>query len=736
MPSLGWLRRSGFAGLLFASLASAQFNFQLTVTENGNAILIPNGASLAFNAPIGQTQTARIAAVYIGNGQVVISQAPQLVGSNSFTVNFTPKLPLTLTSGGSFSFDIQFHPTGSTQTNATLGLPYVETITGPAPTFAQIPTQGTINLSLQGTAPSIVLSYILQTDQNVVTVPPGGSVMFPGTPINTTAQATFNITNRGSGPTQINAIAVSGSAFKIVGLPLFPITVSSGQSLQIAVRYTPTAVNSDTGQIQITVDPDTILTVGLQGSGTSTASAFAYQLVQGATSTPLDPGATISLFPDTNVGETSSLSIQVQNTGNAPGTLSSISLAGAGFQLSDLPALPQTLAPNASLAFTVTFAPTKPGNSSARLMIGSDTFTLSASGLGSSLAYSYVLPGTMVKVPANGAVVFSPVMITKISELDFVVSNTGTLPATISNIGVGEQNSPFSLSGLPPLPVTIDPNTDLHFTIRYTPVTTGFSNGTLRLDTTIVGLTGSGTAPPPLPSYTMQGPSGSVDPQSQPGVGLKLSSPYPIAISGVLTMSISSDLVVDPAAQFASGGRTVQFVIPANSTDAVLAGQGPQIRLQPGTVASTITLTPSFATQAGGVSLTPDSPTSLQFTVASAPPVLIAGQATNISTNSFTLVVTGFSTTRSLTALNVQFTPATGFSVPQTQFTVDLHQASTVWFQNGASQSFGGQFRIAAPFVFQGAVAMGQSVLQSVSSLVVSATNSSGTSNSLQAKVQ
>jgi hypothetical protein len=247
---------------------------------------------------------------------------------------------------------------------------------------------------------------------------------------------------------------------------------------------------------------------------------------------------------------------------------------------------------------------------------------------------------------------------------------------------------------------------------------------------------GSGTPPPPLPSYTILGPSGNVDPQSQPVVRLSLSAVYPIAVAGTLTMTVSTDLTADPAAQFSTGGRTVSFVIPANSTDANFAGQGTQIRLQPGTVAGTISLTPSFATQVGAVNLTPDPLTSLQFSVASAPPVLIAGQATNITTNSFTLVVTGFSTTRSLAALNVVFTAAAGFTVPQTQFTIDLHQSSTVWFQSGSSKSFGGQFIVNVPFSFQGTVPAGQqSVLQSVSSLSVTASNASGTSNALQATI-
>ena len=183
--------------------------------------------------------------------------------------------------------------------------------------------------------------------------------------------------------------------------------------------------------------------------------------------------------------------------------------------------------------------------------------------------FSYALGSSTISLPASGgSVVFSPVMVSKSAQIDFDVSNTGTLPATIANIGVGEQNSPFSLSGLPALPVTVAPNSDVHFTIVYAPTTTGFSDGTLRLDTTVVGLTGSGTIPPPLPSYTIQGPSGNVDPQSQPAVRLSLSSVYPVAVTGTLTMSVQSDLTVDPAVQFSTGGLSVSFtVIPANSTN-------------------------------------------------------------------------------------------------------------------------------------------------------------------------
>lgn len=725
----GRLLGSGLACVLFAGLASAQTSpFRLTLGQQGNAIVIPNGSTLSFSGPVGQTDTGQITATYLGFGQVTINQLPQVVGSTAFTANSSARLPVTLNNGGVITFEIQFRPASTSQNNAQLTLPYVETLPGGPPTFTPTTVNGSINLALVGTSSSLVLSYILQADQNVVPLSGGGFIVFPATRIGTTSQATFNITNRGSGPGQINAISFTGSAFRIFGLPLFPATVAPGQTLQIVVQYTPTAVGSDTGQLQVTTD--SVLTVGLQGTGISTTPTFVYRAIQGTSSSTVEPGGTISLFPDTNIGETSSVVIEVKNTGSGPGTINSLSLTGAGFQLSDTPVFPQTLAVNSTLTFTVTFAPTRPGNISGRLAIGSDTFNLLARGLGSNLTFSYAAGDSKILLTNNTAV-FSPTAIGSSAQLDLVVSNTGTLPARIANIGIGETNSPFSLSAVPALPLVVNPNEEIRFTVGYTPVTTGFSGGTVRLDTAVVNLIGSGTAPPPLPSYTFQGPTGNVDAQSQPTVRLALSSAYPIAVAGTLTISISGDLAADPAVQFSTGGRTVAFVIPANTTNAVFPGQAPQIRLQTGTVASAIVLTPSFSTQAGGLNLTPTSPGVLQFNVAPVAPALIANRITNSTADGFTLVVSGYSTTRSLTALDVRFTPAAGFNVPQTQFTVDLRPASTFWFQSANSQTFGGQFAVAVPFRIQGTVAVGQTALQSITALSVTVSNERGTSNSL-----
>ena len=499
------------------------------------------------------------------------------------------------------------------------------------------------------------------------------------------------------------------------------------------VLYTPTAAGPNSGQITITFSSGPSSTVNVTGTGI--APNFTYQLLTTTPPTTITPPGPIS-FTSVNVGQTSSVStIRVLNSGSANGTINSISLTPQVFQLATPVQVPQTLAPNASVTLTINFTPTQPGAVSGTLIINSDTFTLTGTGLGSQLVYSYLTNGTTITLgSSNPSVIFSPVQVTQSQLLSFDVKNSGTLPATISNIGVTPSNGPYSISGVPSLPVTLAPNADFQLGVTFTPTTVGYSNGTLMLDNTSIALVGSGTEPPPLPSYTITGPSGNAAPMTQPSVSLSLSNPYPVAVSGTLAIGISGSLPADQAVQFATGGTTASFVIPANQTAAVFGSQGTQIGLQTGTVASTITLTPAFSTQTGNISLTPNTPATLQFAVANSPPQLIAIQLTGLSTTGFTMQVTGYSTTRSLKSAAVQLTAAKGYSLPTSQFTIDLSQISTVWFQSTASKAFGGEFTISIPFTFQGLTAS-QSALNAITTASVTVSNSLGTSTSIQTSV-
>ena len=721
--------RIGFGGLLSLALAvsgSAQtIPFQLLVTQGQSSATVQNGGPVSFTATVGGSQTAQVTASYTGSGQVTISQQPAVYGSTVFTASIAATLPLTLNPGGSVSIAITFAPTSATQSNGLLDLTYVETV-APGAT-----NTNTITLSLQGIAPAFTLSYSFLTNQNVVPLQPGGTIPFPATLVGTTAQAALNIMNSGSASGSVTGITPSGSPFQLEGTPGLPATVPAGQTLTVQVLYQPTGVNTDTGHITITFGSGASVTINLTGSGS--ASGFTYQVLGTNPPTTVSPGGTITL-PSATLGQTTSVTLQVLNSGNANGTVNSISAIGQGFGLSTI-VLPQTLAPGASLTFTVNFTPTQPATLTGTLIINSATFNLSGVGLGPLLTFSYVAGGNTITLGGtNNSVVFSPVEITQSEQISLDVKNTGTLPATISNIGVQPTPGPFLLSGQPSLPVTLDPNVDFHITITFTPTILGYSNASLLFDTTTIALVGSGTQPPPLPSYTITGPSGNVAPMTQPAVGLTLASPYPVAISGTLTLSVAGTLPADPAVQFATGGSTVSFTIPANGTNAVFGAQGTQLGLQTGTVASNITITPSFATQAGDVGLTPAPPEVLQFSIAPAAPAVIALQLTGQSAAGFTIQVTGFTTTRSLTSLAVQFSIAPGFSMPTSQFTINVNPIATLWFESATSKTFGSLFTMTIPFTFQ--VPAGQSVLSAITSISVAISNAVGSSSSVQATFQ
>jgi hypothetical protein len=361
-------------------------------------------------------------------------------------------------------------------------------------------------------------------------------------------------------------------------------------------------------------------------------------------------------------------------------------------------------------------------------------FTLSASGSGSQLTFSYVANGATIPVGAGEAVNFTPIPVSQSEKVTFIITNSGTSTAIISLIST---SGPYSLTPPPSLPLTLAAGKSASFGITFTPTATGTAGGTLLINNTTVPLNGAGNTPPALPSYTLTGPSGNVSPASQENVSLTLSKSYPVQLNGVLTLTTSGNFGTDPAVQFstgtAAGNRTVDFVIPANSTSADFAGQGSQILLQTGTVAETVTLTPSFATTAG-VDVTPASPTTLQFAVASLAPVLETIQVTNTTATSFTLVIIGYSTTRSLGSLNVTFNPASGFNFTTTTFSSDLGPVASLWYQSAAAQAFGGQFQITIPINLSGPT--GKDLLLAIASISATVSNSVGPSTPLQASVQ
>jgi Putative Ig domain len=227
-------------------------------------------------------------------------------------------------------------------------------------------------------------------------------------------------------------------------------------------------------------------------------------------------------------------------------------------------------------------------------------------------------------------------------------------------------------------------------------------------------------------AITLTGVHSTTVPTQQLNVGIQLASPPPTALQGTLHLTFTPSVAglpagyMDPALQFAAGGTTLNFTVPAGvATVSPLTGG----TIQQGTVAGTLTVTLTSLTS-NGVSVLPPTPVTAAATILPLPPVITANSVhiTNLTASGFDVVLTGYSTTRDMTSATFTFTANAGTQFAgSATFTVPLTAAYTAWYQSAQSQSFGSMFQLQVPFTLSGST----NVLQSVS---VTLTNSIGTS--------
>ena len=362
------------------------------------------------------------------------------------------------------------------------------------------------------------------------------------------------------------------------------------------------------------------------------------------------------------------------------------------------------------------------------------TFSLSGTVAGMTVS-SVQTNGTYVVVPSGGLFSFPDTQINTTSDITIAITNRGSGPGLVNSIVVS--GGAYQLLGLPLLPVTLAAGAELRFTARFLPKSVGVQSGSLQISTDGGSYSAAlqGTAITLDFGYEFTGASGSQAPFSQPAVGLSLTAPYAVDMQGKLTLSTATDtFAADPAVQFSSGGTQVAFTIPAGTLAAVFPDGSTQVMIQTGTVAELIVITPSFSTSSG-TSLTPASPTTLQLQIPRQAPSLLEASIGSITTTGFTVSITGFSTTRTLDQLSIQFKGAPGVSIPAAATIIDVNTAATFWFAGSTSQALGGLFSIDIPFTISvsGSGSTASSALSAyIAGLTITASNEVGTSNQLQ----
>jgi hypothetical protein len=208
---------------------------------------------------------------------------------------------------------------------------------------------------------------------------------------------------------------------------------------------------------------------------------------------------------------------------------------------------------------------------------------------------------------------------------------------------------------------------------------------------------------------------GTMNPAQQLPIGLSLSAPQPTSTLGSLMITFTSNSVIpsdDPAVQFSTGSRKVDFTVPANATAAVFPAS---VWLLTGTVSGTVVLTVDIqdgpkGTTVGTITITPTPP-----------------QLTNIiairTTDGLKVQITGYSPERKILKADFAFDVKTSTGSQTVSLTRTVESDFDAWYSNTASSAFGSSFVFGQLFVVQGDT----STIQSVT---VTLTNGQGSTSS------
>jgi len=218
--------------------------------------------------------------------------------------------------------------------------------------------------------------------------------------------------------------------------------------------------------------------------------------------------------------------------------------------------------------------------------------------------------------------------------------------------------------------------------------------------------------PPPPPATITLGTT------TQPAVGLTTNAPYPLEITGVMTLTFASSVGgTGEEARFSDGSRSLQFIVRANATQAIFPTVANPAIIT-GTVAGTITTTASMS--AGGQNVTPSPAPTKTITIDTAVPVITSVTLQQVS-GGINVVVQGYSNTREVSSGSFTFSVSSGNTLSVSTLVVSLTSAYTTWFNNSASNATGGQFRLTVPFSVTGSAT-------AVTKVSVTLTNSKGAS--------
>jgi hypothetical protein len=446
---------SGFSPITLNAGQSTSFTAKFAPASTGS----DSGAVTVTSNATNPTLTIALS----GTGtQGHLTANPASVNFGSLVVGSSGSVPVTLTNTGTASVAISGGSASGTGFSIT-GLSAITLAAGQSTSFTAkyAPTvtgaaSGSISITSNapGSPLAIPLSGTATQSQPQLTINPS-SVPFGSIAVGTVGSQNVTLTNAGNGPLNIASASASGAGFSLTGLGAQ--TVNAGASVTFAAKFSPSATGSVTGNISIVSNaPGSPASIALSGTG-----------VQGQ----LSSNPSSANLGTVTVGSSNSQTISLTNGGSAAITVSQATVTGAGFTMSNMPALPMTINAGSSKTFNAVFTPTGSGSSTGSISIVSNSpnspLTIALSGTGQT--------ATLLMSANPTSLNFNSVNDGSSSQLNVTLTNTGNSSVTITSATAS--GTGFSATGV--AGTTLSPNQTATLKVTFAPTNAGAVTGSV-----------------------------------------------------------------------------------------------------------------------------------------------------------------------------------------------------------------------------------------------------------------
>lgn len=421
----------------------------------------------------------------------------------------------------------------------------------------------------------------------------------------------------------LRSVRIRGSqdfTWNVPDVNRFPVVIRNELQLDMFVYYLPTGPGPAEAALELTAGissddsspSDIVYSFSLVGRVPAFSLSY---ILPGGSPQPVPAAGSVD-FGNKGTGVSTEATLVLANIGSGPGFLNSLEISGSQvFSLVSPPSVPTRIDPGGMLDVQVAFAP--PGTDAYRGQVlfdlGPTKHEYGLTGVGGDLLRFSVVSH------AGDAAASPPASVQSGSEIafgagavavDVVARNIRQNSQLIRSVSV---RGPFAVTNLPALPATLQSQESLTLHIEPRGVGIGTYTGTLMIGDAYFPLS---VSVPELPSVHFSHSGGEVPAAEEVPLAMSLSAPYPVEVTGVLTLDFfPAEFANDPGVQWSTGGHQASFTIAPGQTEAVFANGTATIEFQASNASGELVVSGQFAASEWGIDLTPDASPEVRFRV-------------------------------------------------------------------------------------------------------------------------